>query len=87
MRAEARGEEQVKTLEPAFNVVLGRVLLGTATPAPVAATLVPIMVKFHAPVALLPHFLRDSGLQCQTLHSGNSNYIHIIYMDSDVQGS
>lgn len=34
----------VKTLEPAFNVILGRVLLGTATPAPVVATLVPIMV-------------------------------------------
>jgi len=33
----------VKTLEPAFNVVLGRVLLGTATPGPVVATLIPIM--------------------------------------------
>jgi Triose-phosphate Transporter family len=35
----------VKTLEPAFNVVLARALLGTATPAPVIATLVPIMVS------------------------------------------
>ena len=34
----------VKTLEPAFNVALSRVVLGTATPLPVAATLVPIMV-------------------------------------------
>jgi Tpt phosphate/phosphoenolpyruvate translocator len=34
----------VKTLEPAFNVVLSRALLGTVTPAPVIATLVPIMV-------------------------------------------
>lgn len=35
----------VKTLEPAFNVVLSRALLGTVTPAPVIATLVPIMVR------------------------------------------
>jgi Tpt phosphate/phosphoenolpyruvate translocator len=34
----------VKTLEPAFNVVLSRALLGTVTPTPVIATLVPIMV-------------------------------------------
>lgn len=34
----------VKTLEPAFNVVLGQLLLGEATPLPVLATLVPIMV-------------------------------------------
>lgn len=37
----------VKTLEPAFNVVLSRALLGTVTPAPVIATLVPIMVRLH----------------------------------------
>lgn len=35
----------VKTLEPAFNVVLSRALLGTVTPTPVIATLVPIMVR------------------------------------------
>lgn len=35
----------VKTLEPAFNVVLSRLLMGTSTPAPVVATLVPIMVS------------------------------------------
>jgi Triose-phosphate Transporter family len=35
----------VKTLEPAFNVVLSRALLGTVTPTPVIATLVPIMVS------------------------------------------
>ncbi len=35
----------VKTLEPAFNVVLSRVLLGAVTPPPVIATLVPIMVR------------------------------------------
>lgn len=34
----------VKTLEPAFNVLLSQLFLGTATPAPVIATLVPIMV-------------------------------------------
>ncbi|KAK9813816.1 hypothetical protein WJX73_010843 [Symbiochloris irregularis] len=34
----------VKTLEPAFNVALSRIVLGTATPLPVAATLIPIMV-------------------------------------------
>lgn len=35
----------VKTLEPAFNVVLSRVLLGNVTPLPVIGTLVPIMVR------------------------------------------
>jgi hypothetical protein len=34
----------VKTLEPAFNVVLSKLILGSSTPAPVALTLVPIMV-------------------------------------------
>ncbi|KAG2424566.1 hypothetical protein HXX76_014446 [Chlamydomonas incerta] len=33
----------VKTLEPAFNVVLSKVILGEATPLPVLLTLVPIM--------------------------------------------
>lgn len=33
----------VKTLEPAFNVLLSRLILGEATPLPVVATLVPIM--------------------------------------------
>eukprot|EP01025_Chloroclados_australasicus_P020347 TRINITY_DN2145_c0_g1_i1.p1 TRINITY_DN2145_c0_g1~~TRINITY_DN2145_c0_g1_i1.p1 ORF type:complete len:412 (-),score=33.91 TRINITY_DN2145_c0_g1_i1:323-1558(-) len=33
----------VKTLEPAFNVVLSKLILGTNTPLPVAATLIPIM--------------------------------------------
>lgn len=36
----------VKTLEPAFNVVLSRLLMGNATPLPVVATLIPIMVRF-----------------------------------------
>lgn len=35
----------VKTLEPAFNVILSKLILGTATPAPVALSLVPIMVR------------------------------------------
>jgi Triose-phosphate Transporter family len=35
----------VKTLEPAFNVVLSKLILGTATPLPVAASLLPIMVR------------------------------------------
>lgn len=35
----------VKTLEPAFNVVLSKLLMGTATPLPVVGTLVPIMVR------------------------------------------
>ena len=34
----------VKTLEPAFNVMLSQALLGVGTPAPVIATLIPIMV-------------------------------------------
>nr|ABH10984.1 plastid triose phosphate/phosphate translocator [Polytomella parva] len=33
----------VKTLEPAFNVVLSQLILGTPTPIPVALTLLPIM--------------------------------------------
>ena len=45
----------VKTLEPAFNVVLSRALLGNATPAPVVATLVPIMVRLRSlPPCLFP---------------------------------
>ncbi len=35
----------VKTLEPAFNVVLSKVILGEATPLPVLLSLVPIMVS------------------------------------------
>ena len=35
----------VKTLEPAFNVVLSKLVLGTPTPWPVAITLVPVMVR------------------------------------------
>jgi len=34
----------VKTLEPAFNVVLSQLILGQSTPAPVALSLVPIML-------------------------------------------
>jgi hypothetical protein len=33
----------VKTLEPAFNVLLSRLVLGEATPLPVTLTLIPIM--------------------------------------------
>lgn len=36
----------VKTLEPVFSVVLSKLVLGTATPGPVVATLLPIMVSF-----------------------------------------
>lgn len=35
----------VKTLEPAFNVLLSRLILGTVTPTPVMLSLVPIMVR------------------------------------------
>ena len=41
----------VKTLEPAFNVLLSKIFLGVGTPLPVVATLVPIMVR-----SLLPRF-------------------------------
>eukprot|EP01026_Neomeris_dumetosa_P025717 TRINITY_DN21124_c0_g1_i1.p1 TRINITY_DN21124_c0_g1~~TRINITY_DN21124_c0_g1_i1.p1 ORF type:complete len:442 (-),score=56.18 TRINITY_DN21124_c0_g1_i1:440-1669(-) len=34
----------VKTLEPAFNVVLSKLILGQSTPLPVAGTLIPIML-------------------------------------------
>jgi drug/metabolite transporter (DMT)-like permease len=34
----------VKTMEPAFNVLLSRLVLGEATPAPVVASLLPIML-------------------------------------------
>lgn len=37
----------VKTLEPAFNVVLSKLILGTPTPLPVALSLIPIMVGGH----------------------------------------
>lgn len=35
----------VKTLEPVFSVALSKLLLGQNTPAPVLATLFPIMVS------------------------------------------
>ena len=35
----------VKTLEPVFSVALSKLVLGVGTPAPVIATLVPIMVR------------------------------------------
>ncbi|PSC73006.1 diaminopimelate decarboxylase chloroplastic-like [Micractinium conductrix] len=38
----------VKTLEPAFNVVLSQLILGTPTPLPVVATLIPIMLGVAA---------------------------------------
>jgi Tpt phosphate/phosphoenolpyruvate translocator len=38
----------VKTLEPAFNVLLSRLVLGEATPLPVMLTLVPIMLGVAA---------------------------------------
>lgn len=34
----------VKTLEPAFNVLLSKLFLGVGTPLPVVSTLIPIMV-------------------------------------------
>ena len=34
----------VKTLEPAFNVVLSRLILGEATPLPAVLSLIPIML-------------------------------------------
>jgi hypothetical protein len=48
----------VKTLEPAFNVMLSQALLGVGTPAPVIATLIPIMVL--ALLALSPSALTPS---------------------------
>lgn len=35
----------VKTLEPAFNVVLAKLILGEATPLPAVLSLIPIMVS------------------------------------------
>lgn len=35
----------VKTLEPAFNVLLSKLFLGVGTPLPVVSTLIPIMVR------------------------------------------
>ena len=35
----------VKTLEPAFNVLLSKIFLGVGTPLPVVSTLIPIMVR------------------------------------------
>lgn len=37
----------VKTLEPAFNVLLSKLFLGVGTPLPVVSTLIPIMVSIH----------------------------------------
>ena len=52
----------VKTLEPAFNVLLSKAILGVGTPAPVVATLLPIMVRRC--VALLD---MQRGLRCLEL--------------------
>lgn len=38
----------VKTLEPAFNVILAKLILGEATPLPVMLTLIPIMLGVAA---------------------------------------
>lgn len=35
----------VKTLEPVFSVALSYLFMGTVTPLPVLATLIPIMVR------------------------------------------
>ena len=56
----------VKTLEPAFNVLLSKLFLGVGTPLPVVATLVPIMVwPLQAPL-----FSIDPGIlpAAQALH-------------------
>ena len=45
----------VKTLEPVFSVALSKLLLGQNTPAPVLATLVPIMVR-HIETEIRPRF-------------------------------
>lgn len=37
----------VKTLEPAFNCLLGWLIMGQATPFPVVLSLVPIMVSIQ----------------------------------------
>jgi hypothetical protein len=37
----------VKTLEPAFNVALARIILGEATPLPAVLSLIPIMVRLE----------------------------------------
>jgi hypothetical protein len=42
----------VKTLEPAFNVLLSKLFLGVGTPLPVVTTLIPIMVR--APCRIMP---------------------------------
>ena len=42
----------VKTMEPVFSVVLSKLLLGQNTPAPVLATLVPIMVSLTYPIEI-----------------------------------
>jgi hypothetical protein len=44
----------VKTLEPAFNVLLSKLFLGVGTPAPVVATLIPIMVRMCPLLAAPP---------------------------------
>lgn len=36
----------VKTLEPAFNVVLMKLILGEATPLPAVLSLIPIIVRY-----------------------------------------
>ena len=41
----------VKTLEPAFNVVLMKLILGESTPLPAVLSLIPIMVRVsHGPL-------------------------------------
>jgi Triose-phosphate Transporter family len=71
----------VKTLEPAFNVVLSRALLGTVTPTPVIATLVPIMVSH----SMVSREVPSGGLPC-AVSTGLCLVAHVILWTLDIGG-
>ena len=56
----------VKTLEPAFNVVLSKLILGTATPPSVVVSLLPIMVCYVTMLCnVLCHLVQLNSLESE----------------------
>ena len=64
----------VKTLEPAFNVLLSKLFLGVGTPLPVVSTLIPIMVR--AATASCHHRLHVCSAVCHGTRAGRARSIH-----------
>lgn len=73
----------VKTLEPAFNVILAKLILGEATPLPAMLSLIPIMVgscscQLHG---VGYHF----RLCPQTCHTSSEVHLIDTYTDLDYE--